>query len=170
MTPTPSPKLLDAVKEVVPLQPNPSPSQEAHVQAPHIQTYRILSLSELVNLNGANSDALSSAYSAYNIFLQTSDLIYLSPTEQQQVFVPILEGEINKSLNQQKTQLQYQIDTMEQAINNLNNSQQSVNNTQVSEAYQSCVVSKIEVINNNPFLSESSRQAQVSSAYQECSY
>ena len=131
------------------------------------QTYRILSLSELVNTNGANTQALAAAYEAYNTFLQTPNLQFMTPAQQQQIFTPILTAAIQKSLDQQKAQLQQQIDTINQQLYS-NPPTSSQYYSQSSQAYQSCLNNKVASINNNPYLSESIRLSRIEKAKQDC--
>lgn len=161
---TPSPEIL-GLKLYSPL-PSPTYTSEANTIENPV-TYRILTLTELVNMNGANSEAIIAAQSAYNIFLQTPNLIYLTPVEQINLFKPILEAEIKKSLDKRKQELQSQIEWYEQ---NTPPSQpfQYYDNTPSNSAYQECVDEKVVVINNNPYLSESSRLAQIEKAKQDC--
>ena len=162
--PTPSPETL-GLKLYPPL---PSPTSTSGVKTiENPVTYRILTLPELVNMNGANSEGIIAAQSAYNIFLQTPNLIYLTPAEQINLFKPILEAEIQKGLDKRKQELQNQIEWYEQ---NMPTSQplQYYNNTPSNSAYQKCVDEKVASINNNPYLSESIRLSRIEKAKQDC--
>lgn len=143
----------------------PSTIQKNPIQYP--PTYRTLTLTELVNLNGANSTAITAAQNAYNIFVRTSNLIYMSPAEQSNLYKPILEAEINRLLDEEKKRLQSQSDWYDQQTSIL---QQQEQQNQANNAAQECLDNKLASINNNPYLSASSKQAQVNKAYQDCGY
>lgn len=130
------------------------------------QTYRTLSLSELVNTIGANGEALAAAYSAYNTFLQTPNLEYMTPAQQQEIFMPLLTASIQKSVGDQAL-LQTQINSLNQQLYS-NPPIQSQAYNQPSVAYQTCVNNKTASINNNPWLSESQRLGQIERAKQDC--
>ena len=138
------------------------------------QTYSTLSLSELVNMNGANNQAIAAVYDAYNTFLQTPNLQYMTPPQQQQIFTPILTAAIQKSLDLQKAKLQQQIDAMNQQLNAIDQQQYSnpPSSTQYynqpSGNYQNCLNDKVASINSNPFLSESIRLSRIEKAKQDC--
>jgi len=133
------------------------------------QTYSILSLAQLVNMNGASALSIAAAQSAYNLFLQTPKLQFMSPTQQQQIFAPLLNTAIQSSI---KAQLQNTLQQKQAELDTLNQqaqpTQASQNNSQSSQALQVCINNRIATINSNPFLSESSRQAQVANASQYC--
>lgn len=139
------------------------------IQSPIVQIYRILSLSELVNMNGAEAAAITAAQAAYNQFLQIANLQYMSPTQQQQIFTPLLTSAIQNSLNQQKEQLLNAIQQRQMEIDRLNQqAQQTQNNNQSAQNIQICFDNKATSINKNPYLSEGNRQAQLNKAYQDC--
>lgn len=161
---TPSPETL-GLKLYSPL---PSPTYTSGVNTiENPATYRILTLPELGNMNGANTELIIAVKSAYSIFLRTPNLIYLNPTEQINLFKSIAEAEIKKGLDEKKQELQNQIEWYEQ---NMPTSQPLLyyNYTPSNSAYQKCVDEKVAVINNNPYLSESNRLAQVEKAKQDC--
>lgn len=167
-TPTETaPTLLEITKKIY-KQVTPTPTAIIYTPPPTIYvtatpqspaTYRILSLSELANMNGANSQTISDAYTAYNTFLQTSNLQYKTYEQQRELFTSLITVQIQKSLDQQKALLQQQIDAM---------SQQTQNYNQIYEEYQECLNNKITVINSNPFLSESTRLSRIEKAKQDC--
>lgn len=130
-------------------------------------TYRILTLPELGNMNGANSELIVAVQSAYSIFLRTPNLIYLNPSEQINLFKSIAEAEIKRGLDEKKQELQNQIEWYEQNTPTYQ-PLQYYNNTPSNSEYQKCVDEKVAVINNNPYLSESNRLAQVEKAKQDC--
>lgn len=131
------------------------------------RTYRILSLQELGNMNGANSETIKAAQSAYNIFLQTPNLIFLSPDEQIRLFTTIVTAEIQKAIDEEKKQLQAELDWYNQQLYNM---QQSSTPTQnyIQSNYQPCLDQKVASINNNPYLSESMRLSRIEKAKQDC--
>lgn len=136
------------------------------------QTYLILALSQLTNMNGANSQAVSAAYDAYNTFLQTPNLEYMTPAQQQNIFTPILTSVIQKLANQRLDQLHQQENSLQQQLNSLPTVTpaqyyQPSQSTQTS-SMQTCINNKIATINNNPFLNESQREAEVANAPQAC--
>lgn len=131
------------------------------------QTYRILSLSELANMNGVNAQLTAAMYDAYNTFLKTPNLQYLTPAQQQEIFNPIASAAVQRLVDQQKAQLQQQLSDINQELYSLPQPSSQSNN-QSSTNYQTCLNNKITVINNNPYLSESSRQLQIAKAQQDC--
>jgi len=132
-----------------------------------IQTYSILSLSQLVNMNGANSQSVSAAYDAYNTFLRTPNLAYMTPAQQQALFAPILTAAVQNVVNQQKAQLQEQLNTVNQQYSSPTPTL-TQNSNQTPNVLQTCINNKIATINSNPYLSESSREAEVANAPQAC--
>jgi len=120
-------------------------------------------------MSGAEPAAVAAAQVAYNQFLQTPNLPYMAPSQQQQVFTPLLNTAIQNSLNQQKEQLQNAIQQRQAEIDRLNQqAQQTQNNNQSAQNIQTCYENKVTSINKNPYLSESNRQAQLAKAYQDC--
>lgn len=171
-TPSPSPEATPTPKTstapvVIYKEPSPVPTTTPAISAVNVvsptpqspTTYRTLTLPELVNMNGANNEAISAAYSAYNTFLQTPNLQYMDFSQQRAVFTPLLTAAIQKSLDQYKSQLQAEIDALDQQTQEIN---------QINAVYEECVNNKIATINNNPYLSESARLSQIEKAKQEC--
>ena len=130
-----------------------------------VQIYNILSLPELVNMNGANALSVGAAQSAYNTFLQTPNLQYMTPVQQHNLFGPMLDSAVKSailnSLNQQKDQLDKEI---QQKLNQSN----SLPIPSSNNSYQTCLNNKVASINDNPFLSESSRLGQIERAKYDC--
>lgn len=172
LTPTPSatPILHSGTKTIIQV---PSLVLSTNTPTPTImtiQTYSILSLVQLVNMNGATAPAILAAQSAYNIFLQTPNLQYMTPSQQQQLFTPLLTTALQNSINQQKAQLQSELQQEQTVIYQPTPqpTQSTQNNNQMSQAIQACVNNKTASINSNPYLSESSRQAELANVYQTC--
>lgn len=164
ITPAPAPKVKTKLEITPALEPAPVPEpvpaltpQPPQVQSPQI--YRILTLSELVNMNGANSQLVSAAYEAYNQFIQIPNLQYKTPAQQQEIFVPLVTALIEKIVDQQKTEVQNKIDALNQEMQDYNNT---------VEKYNSCLNNKVSSINSNPYLSESIRLARIEKAKRDC--
>ena len=162
LTPTLTPK--PTLRPIVPTKaPTPTPIVIIieNTPIPTKITYRILSLSELANLNGANSEVLAAAYEAYNTFLQTPNLQDMDFNQQREIFNPIATAAIQKLVDKQKAEIEGKINALGQQTQYYN---------QINERYEECLNQKIATINSNPYLSESSRLSQIERAKQECAY
>jgi len=104
---------------------------------------------------------------AYSEFLQTPNLIHLTSQQQSQLYEGIAKRHIKILIDQQKAQLQQQLNDINQKLYSLPQPS-SQSNSQSSANYQTCLNNKIATINNNPYISESTRLLQIEKAKQDC--
>lgn len=130
-------------------------------------TNQILSLSELAILPTNNDPLMRAIQNAYSEFLQTPNLIYLTSQQQRQLYEQIAKRHIQNLVDQQKAQLQQQLNDVNQKLYSLPqpSSQPYI---QDNTSYQTCLNSKSASIKNNPYLSQSAMQLQIEKAQQDC--
>ena len=103
-----------------------------------------------------------------NVFLQTPNLIYLTPEQQIQLFerivTPYIQNLANQVVQQQLIEKQQELIRKQQELDQLNSISIPANNS----AYQECLNKKVTSINSNPYLSESGRLSQIERAKYDC--
>lgn len=159
---TPTPTLTPSSNSVVEF----IPQQTIPTSQP---TYRILTLSELGTLPTNNPPLMATIQDAYNnVFLQTPNLVYLTPEQQIQLFLgivtPYIQNLANQVAQQQLIDKQQELIQKQQELNQLN----SIPIPSSNNAYQECLNKKITSINSNPYLSESGRLGQIERAKYDC--
>lgn len=154
-------KAIEPIPTIIPYTAPQNPIQ-------YPQTYRTLTLAELGTLPTNNQPLMDTIQSAYNEFLRTPNLSYLTPQQQSQLFermvTTYIQRLVDQQIDQQKMDLQEKIIQKQQELNQLN----SIPIPSSNNAYQTCLDNKIATINSNPYLSESSRLSQIERAKYDC--